>query len=105
MKTDAQILREARALIEDPVHWCQTAEARTKSGYPVNPLCREATQWCASGAIFRVAECDLTHPTHRILCKAMGVKWVADFNDRRSHFDVLTAFDRAIELAEQAERP
>jgi hypothetical protein len=106
MTAVATKLREARALIERG--WTQEAFARGKSGRVVVPNGRAAVCFCAVGAIKRY-----DHWCYDLVAKplatAIGVKGVTgiyDWNDapERTQADVLAAFDRAIELAEQEAR-
>jgi hypothetical protein len=84
------ILITARALIENPHHWCQ-----------------HSFQWgearCATEAISVAAKLTASGPeipvnAELILSKVMGMN-VTVFNDRYTHADVLAAFDKAIKIS------
>jgi hypothetical protein len=103
----ADILREARALIDTPEKWTQDAEARDADGNEVLYNDPSATCFCAIGAMSRAADEYSPSRETRILRRAVfGDVWrpIPSWNDapETSHADVLEAFDRAITLAEQA---
>ena len=100
----------ARALIEDEERWTKGAMARDKNGAPCEsggtPVC-----WCASGAIMM---CELkkrsadSEGAMRYLREALppwAMRNVPQFNDNShtTHAEVLAAFDKAIDLAKDAE--
>src|SRR5215472_13322131 len=55
MLTPKDCLVAARKLIEDKERWCKHAEARLKNGSPCMANNPDATQWCAMGAVLKVA--------------------------------------------------
>jgi hypothetical protein len=113
--TAAEVLREARDLIADPARWTRGAIARTIEGVKLDdPADPDATAWCASAALRRVAgssDCQaivearellarhcsgsmhVPGPTTRIVCE----------NDAAGHEAVLEAFSAAIAEAESQE--
>jgi hypothetical protein len=103
-------LREARALIERG--WTQGEYARDKTGRSVDFLRHDATCVCAAGAVGAANGHWPTSslPGMRFLSLAVGGDGdesdVLQWNDapERTQADVLAAFDRAIELAEQEAR-
>lgn len=106
-KSDADILREARALIEDPARWTQGALAHSKLGRAVNPEGKAAVRWCAMGALYKAADrVSDTFSVERYLIAAardIGLpRDVDDVNDSTDRATVLRMYDRAIELAEQS---
>ena len=114
-KTPKQLLTEARDLIADPGHWIQNATAKTQHGHHCDPTSQHATLFCASGALLRAADLDeqpiaykpqLRHylTARRLLRDAAShihssgnISYV---NDRYTHEDVVTMFNRAIKKAD-----
>lgn len=91
-------LRAAKALIEDPAHWCQGAAALDKNGRSCGLY--EAVRWCVLGACWHenvkdywLLEADVNRH---------GLVWI---NDRLGHKAIMELFDRAIELASIEETP
>ena len=97
-KSVADVLREARKLIEKPEAWAQGESARDASGRRVPIQDPKAVCFCAVGAIWKVS-----HESHsdarRALAQVVG-NAVAFFNDSHTHAEVLAAFDAAISRAE-----
>jgi hypothetical protein len=95
----AQLLQEAKTLIEDPRKWTQR-RYQTFGG-----------RRCAMGAL-RAAACGLIDPgiawsAHALLntvARSHGFSSAEEMNDRSSHFEVLRAFDCAIAAAHGAAR-
>lgn len=100
MSTVADKLREARALIERG--WTQEEFARSKTGRTVKTNSPQAVCWCAYGALIQV---DGESDAYPWLCKAIDPEgdMVTRWNDapERTQAEVLEAFDKAIDLAEQ----
>lgn len=100
MSRAADTLRKARALIETK-GWAQGWFAFNASGTRVNPWSPEATMFCAAGAM---TEADATSDEYNLLASGMGTlpPCIVGWNDRRGRTkaEVLSAFDRAIALAE-----
>ncbi len=103
----ADILRQARALIEPEGAWTQGEFARGDGGYCVLWDGDSARQWCALGAIKRAAG---QHGPMRDAWEAINAVCVTEFDDElidwndrpeRTQADVLALYDRAIALAEQ----
>lgn len=103
--TTVEVLRKARAFIEDPAHWWQEQSYGD----------REENCVCAAGAIYlavngwgpatpRLTTTDETYAAVEALAHQTAQQTVFDFNDspETSHADVLAAFDRAIESEERA---
>lgn len=94
--TTADVLRAARALIFSPKDWCQENFHSTTGAH------------CAIGAILEATGGwnETVTNADAMLCEAVGMNhdlWsFAKYNDEHSHADVMTAFDRAIALAEAA---
>lgn len=103
-----EILKAARALIEDPERWCHGVEAVNAAGEPVAAVTEGACRWCAVGALERVAPrrewlrligafsdylWDRGYPGHTFNALAM-------LNDNEGHDAALAAFDAAITRVE-----
>lgn len=107
--TPAEILREARALIDAPEKWTQGEWARDSHGDASSPDDSDCECFCIEGAIWRVARGRNNLPamkTARLFWVANGLSCRTDipkFNDaaERTHAEVMAAFDRAIALAEK----
>lgn len=108
----AETLRAARALLQDPKHWCQGAGARRRrrSVLAVMPLSPEAGAWCLAGALRRI---DGPHYDEALIVLATTISgpvfvshqargYIASFNDARGrrHSAVIRVLDRAIAKAE-----
>lgn len=111
MKSTAEILREARALIGTPEKWVQRADARAADGSMVDYMDEDAARFCAEAAVQRVRGAggysDPIDPIDALSIAAGGSARSGDghlLNDRdeTTHADVLAMFDRAIALAETA---
>ena len=106
--TPAEILKAAKAKIEDPAHWCQG----NYSHWVDDKTC----QYCAEGAMFQTP-CQENGPASndawRFLREAAHERLVAchlrfdrqrydivTVNDGLGHAETMKMFDRAIELAE-----
>lgn len=110
-RSTVEVLKAARDRISDPERWCQETEAQDAIGRNVEPTNAAAVRWCFAGAVYAEGV-DATTAPHigvsqigRILNEAIGVEGAGPWNDApdRSHADVLEAFDRAIQLAEERE--
>lgn len=121
-----KILRDARALLDDPDHWVKSNYAVTEMG-SCDAWDPKACAFCALGAVRKVSPTASDRLTRhllieaenllalRTLADAMGGNparedsliedacIVADFNDhhKRKHGEVLVAFDEAIKALER----
>jgi len=102
------VLRAAREKITDPNKWTREYSARNADGVGVDPLDPEAVRWCALGAM-RVVNpngCIVGSP-YEALTRALNpgsADGIADFNDHRTHEEVLALFDKAIAAEEKEGR-
>lgn len=98
--TTVEVLRKARALIEDPEKWTQGHDARDADGNWAGIHSLQAHSFCATGALMRAGG-DVRSDAYEALREQMGVNFLMEFNDsaETSHADVLAAFDRAIEVS------
>jgi hypothetical protein len=108
----ADILKRAKARIEDPKRWTRNAYARDADGKECDPDSDIATCFCAIGAVanvigVRAGEAERA-PAIEPLYKAAGahLDWwegpnkVTDVNDNDTHTAVMKLFDEAIAIAE-----
>jgi hypothetical protein len=97
-----EILKAAKAKIENPANWTQGEFARDEngnklmSGYSEGAVC-----FCSLGAIEAVIGTDFfdAEKAYMTIDEVMGGS-VANYNDNHTHEEVLSAFDKAIKLAE-----
>jgi hypothetical protein len=96
-----QVLRNARALIEEPTRWTRGVLGRAASGRPVMWHDEEACRWCALGAINRAAY-DLVGDKEQAegiadeviaSCFPHNLSWI---NDKNGHAAVLKLFSDAL---------
>src|SRR5947199_8427820 len=93
------VLTRARQLISEERHWCRGMFARAWFFLPVGPKSKAAHRYCALGAIMRAGH-EFGLPVDRAsaaLTRQTG-SLIPDWNDspRRSHPEVLAAFDAAL---------
>lgn len=97
-----QTMIAARAVIENPAHWCQGNMAVDWQGNEVAPNDPNAIRHCAEGALCKVADqpYGLDYDLSSLLNDAADILFgIADFveiNDRNGHAAILAVFDRAI---------
>lgn len=111
--TPAALLKKAKALISDPNAWIRGHAGTDKSGLPVRANHPDACRWCALGALWKAADYDTREAIYCeivdaevCLESALGVSLItgiARYNDdpETTHTDVMSLYDRAIELAEK----
>jgi hypothetical protein len=92
--TPVEHLRAAKALLEDPAHWCQGSFARDKDGFPAPMNDRDtAVSWCAMGALYAQPSAPYGRlEAFKFLSETIPTATV--------HAALLAWFDRAIALAE-----
>jgi hypothetical protein len=101
--TSLAVLGLARQLITDERRWCQGAFARTWLSAPVPTHWVLARRFCALGAIRRAGrELQLRTPEACMALEWQTVRPIHDWNDdpKRTHADVIAAFDRTITVLE-----
>jgi hypothetical protein len=105
-------LQGAKKLIKSPANWCQGHMVRDDKGQRVGSIwAQEATKYCGYAALARVCvkpsddeAHDLHHKCLLIMHKALreieGKEEcsIVVYNDRHTHDDMLSLFDKAIEL-------
>ena len=103
----ADVLRAARAKIEQPEHWCRHFLAIDGDGKMVHWAWPEAEAWCSIGAVASVARTPdddvLSVDAEEILEACLpDERGLPRYNDdpRTTHADILALFDRAIAKAE-----
>lgn len=96
-----ETLKAARERISVPEHWTQGHYARNAAGTMESMTSSKAVCWCAEGSILMV---DSGHcgAALRALGSVVGTSHIPTFNDdaRRTHAEVLAAFDEAIRRLE-----
>jgi len=106
MSSTVKILRDARALIEDPARWTTGRYARDQDDYAVPTDSSDACKFCAIGAISRVADLsprEAEDALEMVLRRQLAKDaWISQFNDANPHAEVLALFDRAIAAEEAA---
>jgi hypothetical protein len=98
-----KVLTDARAMVERG--WTQGWFARDAAGNKRYELDESAVCWCMAGAYMAVAPGLASwEEAEDFLKRAIGEESVPDWNDvdGRTQAEVLAAFDRAIELANEA---
>ena len=92
-------LRALRELLSERSRWTRGAYARDEHENKLNdPLAEEATCWCLSGAIKRVAK-SMFNERQDVLRQAVRKHChmaIPIFNDRSEHADVLRVIDLAL---------
>lgn len=109
MLTTKEVLQRARAVIDEPEHWCQGWFAQDRIGNNTRPDMFDAFAFCSIGAIRKVLYDEEIHSVmdevEAILALALCVEksesldraaTVVTFNDSNDHKAVLAAFDCAI---------
>lgn len=91
MKTVAETIRTAAALIEPPGAWTTGAYARNADGLSVDPRHHDACCWCALGAIRRVTGLGFESEAAIALRYFIGGVSVVPWNDYSAQADVVTA--------------
>ena len=92
------VLEGVSKLICAPEYWTVNHDAVTRSGEPCKPTSDNAYAFCLAGAISRTANAlDLLDSEHRAYTFLHGAcrGFVQEFNDTRSHNDVLDAVQTA----------
>lgn len=115
MNDVTKALQGAKKLIKSPANWCQGHMVRDDKGQRVASIwAQEATKYCGYAALARVCvkpgddeAHDLHHECLLIMHKALQEIEGKDskeecsivvYNDRHTHDDMLSLFDKAIEL-------
>lgn len=93
--TTLELLKAARARIERPEAWTRGTAARDPDGLGVRARSKDAVCWCAAGAVVAVSGLG-AHKRPMELLRAEAGTLVSDFNDTRTHAEVLDLFDRTI---------
>lgn len=89
MRTIAETLTAARAIIADPAHWTQHAHARDAAGEPVTLDAPNATCFCLDGALAKAAGVHIDAFGH----------WVRD-----DHYHIASQFLRSVTQSANGER-
>ena len=108
MKTEHEIMQEARDLIANPEHWTQGFSAVSANGAHVMPSAECAVRFCMYGAVCRAAA---GHSISRELLATelrttLHGPCIAEYNDapHRKHEDVLAMMDLTVARLKAAGR-
>ena len=106
MKTESEILLEARELIAKPEHWTQGHAAKDETGVDVIPYDKNACSFCLYGAVVRAAYANNTSADSILQAVHSRLQWqsIGSFNDTHTHAEVLTLMEQAAEDLEEAGR-
>lgn len=99
----ADILRAARARIEDPKNWTRNALARGPLGEVVPVNHPTACKWCAYGSLYTMQngpDWRLAKDALELAGRALFKLWPEDINDGLGHEAVLKMYGAAIAAAE-----
>lgn len=98
----AEVLRKARARIQDPVRHCQGKFARDAQNRATDADDPHATQWCALGAVIAETPGGRLRNFANAALFNVSQDRIVEINDSEGgHAAVLAAFDRAIAQEEQ----
>lgn len=102
-----EVLKAAKALIEDPARFTHRAYARNEFGTPVEPECAFAQRRCPIGALAVATKGDL-EAEHRAVVflrdaayHLFGESHVSVISDDRGHAAAMQIYDKAIGIAER----
>lgn len=103
----SDLLMAAKAVIADPTRFTTDSIARDCYGATTSSLSDDATCWCSVGAYYKAIGFDylnteIDSKAFGFLVKAVGLfggTAVADYSDTHIHTEVMTMWDKAIELA------
>lgn len=112
MKT-SQVLMKAKELIATPDTWTKDELAKDAFGVATDPLGPNARCYCSIGAVIKAhhfygspagtrGRAYLSRAVREIAPET-PVPPVSDYNDTRTHEEVLAMFDKAIALAKEDE--
>jgi len=102
MTETREVLIKARAVIASEDNWCRYTFARDKYNGAVSPDSVNAVQFCALGAVHKVARFIKFQEAQDLLNAAANrVGGIMAVNDQLSHGRVLQTFDKAIEMASE----
>jgi hypothetical protein len=99
----ADILRAARARIEDPKNWTSDWYAKAADGRKIASTDVKATCWCALGAMESTGASE-RGPEAMLLeeaARSLFSRGIIDVNDEFGHGAVLKVYDAAIAAAER----
>lgn len=107
----SELLKAAKVVIADPVHFTKGAIARDQYGGCTGVNSENATCWCSVGAYYKVlppslVASEIDEQAFGYLTKVvdkLSYNSVANYSDTHSHNKVMKMWDEAIKLAEEAE--
>jgi hypothetical protein len=94
--TVKEVLVAAKDEISNPKNWTQKVYARDSEGNFVSYDSSEAVCWCSDGALNRVTPNYGIYSKAELVLKSVMDGNIINFNDTRTHEEVMQAFDKAI---------
>lgn len=105
MKPATEILLSAAFVLHPEENWTKGHTGRTRSGRPVGWQSLDACKFCAAGAVFAATgqRNDVAEKALSFLRSTVGIGiGIGEWNDTRTHAEVLAALYKAAELAESS---
>jgi len=111
MNSTLELLNKAQDLIREPANWFQGSYAADQNSKVVDTYSDQACKFCTYGALARawndpdtVYTNQVSSYAHRYVTQAARlldaeILGPAEFNDLKSHTEVMAMFDKAKELA------
>lgn len=108
----SEILRAAKAKIENPKHWTQGAYYRDENGHEAYSM-HHGVCFCSYGALrvannrdtdYKLVGAEYLWKAIEMVSNGSEVYSIDQYNDSHSHSEVMAMWDRAIELAEAEEK-
>jgi hypothetical protein len=102
VKPATEILLSVAFALTPKENWTQHAVARTTAGHLADADAPHAASWCLVGALIEANKAlgvDRYMQAHDALCDAVGGSFI-NFNNTRTHKQVLRAIYKAAELSE-----
>jgi hypothetical protein len=103
---ESERLRAALALIDSPEKWAQGASAKDSEGFIVALHAEDAVSFCSLGALGikcsdkGYLDNEAYESSRTYLKRAAGQRLITEYNDTRTHAEVMQMFDKAIQLAQ-----
>lgn len=105
--TTLELLKAGKEVIQDPNKWSRGSMARKGDGTPTYESDPDATRWCSIGILYKLMPKlgPKYEEADHLLREASGsAEYFGFWQDSHTHAEVMAVWDRAIQLAEQAEQ-